>query len=120
MSGRRTTPEQGWLGQMQEVASGLREWRAQHPRATFIEIEAELDRRLSALRAELLADVALASAATEVARGTAGGCPHCGGALRDEGARERTVVTLGQAPVRLRRDYATCTRCGYRFFPSGS
>ncbi len=31
----------------------------------------------------------------------------------------RTLVTAGQAAVTLRRDYATCTACGYRLFPPG-
>jgi DNA-directed RNA polymerase subunit RPC12/RpoP len=108
-----------WAGSARAVFLGLREWRAAHPRATLTEIEAELDRRWAALRGQMLADLALASPATEVAAAGAGACPHCGGALRDEGARERTLVTAGQAPVTLRRDYATCTRCGYRLFPPG-
>jgi hypothetical protein len=103
----------------QEVFLGLREWRARHPQASFAAIEAEVDAQLSQLRAQLLADLALASAATEVTGPVALVCPGCGGTLQDEGPRERTVVTVGHAPVTLRRDYATCTQCGYRFFPSG-
>ena len=106
----------GWEGGAQAVFLGLREWRAAHPRATLAAIEAELDRRWAALRGQMLADLALASAAVESAAAT---CPHCGGALRDEGARERTLVTAGQGAVTLRRDYATCTGCVYRFFPPG-
>ena len=109
-----------WAGIMQESVLGLQDWRAGHPQATFAEIEGELDRRWSVLRAALLADLALASAATEGAAAPAVPCPQCAGQhLRDEGLRERTLVTLGHAPVTLRRDYATCADCGYRFFPSG-
>ena len=109
-----------WAGIMQESVLGLQDWRAGHPQATFAEIEAEVDRHWTVLRAQLLADLALASAATEGAAAPTVPCPQCGGArLRDEGLRERTVQTLGQAPVTLRRTYATCTECGYRFFPSG-
>jgi hypothetical protein len=89
------------------------------PQASFAAIEAEVDAQLSQLRAQLLADLALASAATEVTGPVALVCPGCGGTLQDEGPRERTVVTVGHAPVTLRRDYATCTECGYRFSPSG-
>ena len=109
-----------WAGMMQESVLGLQDWRAGHPQATFAEIEGELDRRWSVLRAAMLADLALASAATVGAAARAAPCPQCGGTqLRDEGTRERTVRTLGDAPVTLRRAYATCTQCGYRFFPSG-
>jgi uncharacterized protein with PIN domain len=114
---RRHTRQLAAQAQFQEVFLGLQEWRALHPQAQFAAIEAELDRRLNQQRAQLLADLALASAATEVTPVAC--CPGCGGALRDEGPRQRTVVTVGQAPVTLDRDYATCTQCGYRFFPSG-
>jgi hypothetical protein len=117
-----TTRQAGrdWAGIMQESVLGLQDWRAGHPQATFAEIEVELDRRWSVLRAAMLADLALASAATAGAAAPTVPCPQCGGTqLRDEGPRERTVRTLGHAPVTLRRAYATCTQCGYRFFPSG-
>jgi hypothetical protein len=109
----------GWEGSVQEVLLGLRDWRALHPKATLAEIEAELDRRLHHLRAQLLTDLALASAATALASGERPVCPECGGPLRDEGVRERTVVTMGNEPVRLRRDYATCARCGSGLSPPG-
>lgn len=109
-----------WAGVMQEHVLGLQAWRAGHPTATFAEIEAELDRQWSGVRAQLLADLALAQGSAAGAGCPAAPCPDCGGtAFRDEGARERTVVTLGHAPVALRRDYRRCTQCGYRFFPSG-
>src|SRR5690348_6680582 len=108
-----------WEEGAQAVFLGLREWRALHPQATLREIEVELDRRWAALRGQMLADLALASAATAVAAPTPPVCPQCGGTLRDEGVRQRTLWTTGQAAVTLRRDYATCIACGYRFFPPG-
>lgn len=107
-----------WEGGAQAVFLGLREWRALHPKATLQEIEAELDRRWATLRGQMLTDLALASSAAGVTAGTPK-CPHCGGVLRGEGARERTLRTTGQAPVTLRRDYATGTRSGYRLSPPG-
>lgn len=109
----------GWEGGAQGVFLGLREWRAAHPTATLAAIEAEVDRRWAVLRGQMLADLALASAATDVASAAPPVCPECGGRLRDEGVRERTLVTAGQAPVTLRRDYATCVDCGHRLFPPG-
>ncbi len=124
--GRREPGELGasWTSSVQEVFLGLKEWRTLHPRATLAEIETELDRRLLALRADLLADLALASraAALPAASATSGErpvCPACGGPLQDEGPHPRTLQTLGGAEVRLERDYATCTRCGYGTFPPG-
>jgi len=54
-----------WRQLSEEVISGMKEWRVQHPRATFQEIEAALDERLARLRARMLQDAALLSRADE-------------------------------------------------------
>lgn len=109
-----------WEGSAQELFLGLREWRDLHPRAPLAEIEAELDRRLGRVRAQMLADLALASRATEVG-GTEPAerprCRECGGELVSEGRRVRTLQTVNDQAVTLERDYATCTACGSRIFP---
>ncbi|MGH2410195.1 MAG: hypothetical protein ACRDGS_07510 [Chloroflexota bacterium] len=56
----------GWQGLADEVFSGMVEWRVQHRRATFGEIEREVDVRLAGLRARLVQDVALRSARTDL------------------------------------------------------
>jgi DNA-directed RNA polymerase subunit RPC12/RpoP len=108
-----------WEGQAQGLFGGLREWRATHPTATFAEIEAELDRQLQHVRALMLTDLALASQAADLQASGQTVCPDCGGPLRDEGVHRRTVMTWGNAPVTLERDYATCPACGSRVFPPG-
>lgn len=106
-----------WAGSAHEVFLGLREWRALHPTATLAAIEGELDRRWAVLRGQLLAALALARAAASVTSGAAGCCPECGGVLRDEGVRRRTLITTGQAPITLSRDYTTYVQCGRRSSP---
>ena len=108
-----------WAGSMQELFFGVREWRASHPTATLAEMERELDRRLARVRAQILTDLALASAAADLQSGVAPPCPECGGVLHDEGRQARTLVTLGDEAVPLERDYATCVQCGRRLFPPG-
>lgn len=51
-----------WRALSEEILVGLTEWRQQNPKATFREIEAELEERLSRLRARMLADLAVSSA----------------------------------------------------------
>jgi ribosomal protein S27AE len=100
----------------------MADWRAAHPRATFNEIEAALDERLNRVRARVLADLALASAAADLQAASAEErpcCERCGAALRARGQSERGVVTQGGAEVRLVRSYATCPRCGDGSFPPG-
>jgi hypothetical protein len=96
-------------------------WREAHPKATFTEIEEELDRQLNRVRARVLGDLALASATADLAaRGVERArCERCGVALRGQGREERGVVTQGGVEVRLERSYAACPRCGDRSFPPG-
>ena len=111
-----------WQADAAEVWTGLADWRAAHPRATFDEIEAELDGRLNRVRARVLADLALASAAADVqaaSRAERPRCAGCGVVLQARGASERTLLTQGGVEVRLARSYATCPRCGDGSFPPG-
>jgi ribosomal protein S27AE len=113
---------QRWAGDAESVWTGMADWRAAHPKATLSEIEAALDERLNRVRARVLADLALASAAAEVAGAAAEErprCDRCGTVLQARGPSERTLLTQGGAEVRLRRSYAACPRCGDGTFPPG-
>lgn len=113
---------QRWAGDAEAVWTGMAEWRAAHPKATFREIEAALDERLDQVRARVLADLALASAATDVAGEDAEErprCERCGAMVQARGASDRTLLTHGGAEVRLRRTYAACPQCGGGSFPPG-
>ena len=95
-----------WRERSEGVITGLAEWRAQHPRATLPEIEAALDERLAHVRAWMLQDTALASAATDVSQRPAEERPRCpegGPTLDARGQEERTVRTTYARPVTLRR-----------------
>lgn len=111
--------EARWQAMAEEVFIGMREWRLQHPRATFAEIEQAIDERLAGVRARMLQDVALTSAAADLP--TAGAarprCPDCGAALEAHGQETRTVTTTYNKPVQLQRTAARCPACGRRLFP---
>lgn len=111
-----------WEALAEEVFTGFREWRMQHPRATFKEIETALDERLARVRARLLADAALASAAADlgaVAQAERPVCPDCGGRLVLAGQEARTLTTTYEQQLRLVRSATECTACGRRVFPPG-
>ena len=111
-----------WHTLAEEVMSGLKDWRVQHPRATLREIEQALDTRLGDLRARLITDIALASAAADltVAHGEERPrCPTCGGALQARGQRKRTLTTQHDQPVTLQRSYSFCPTCQVGLFPPG-
>ena len=137
--GLDATLDAKWDALAAEAFVGLKEWRLQHPKATFAEIEVAVDERLSAVRARMLEDVALASAAATVSNTPLEdrpACPVCAGAVdttdgaggrgapgagwleaRGQHAREVTV-TYGKA-VTLTREYAVCSVCGTGLFPPG-
>jgi len=120
--GRLDEVEAHWQREAEAVWSGLKEWRLQHPRATFRELEAAVDTRLNGMRARLLEDLALASRAAEVGSQPAAEpllCPRCRVRLAPRGRHARQVVVHGGQAVRLARDYAVCPACGSGLFPPG-
>ena len=114
--------DQTWHALSDEVLTGMKEWRLQHPRATLSEIEAALDERLARLRARMLEDAALASAAADwdAARGeTAPVCPQCGASLKARGGHPRQLQTHGGQSLTLQREYGVCPVCQTGIFPPG-
>jgi hypothetical protein len=57
--------EQAWHRMTEEIMVEMREWRAQHPKATLREMETALDSRWARVRARLLEELALTSAAAD-------------------------------------------------------
>lgn len=110
----------GWRSLADEVWLGVAEWRAAHPKATFTEIEQAVEEQMARIRARVMADVALASASSDVrtlpeeARPR---CTECGGILEPRGQQTREVLTLRGDTIPLRRSYTTCRSCGLGDFP---
>ena len=111
-----------WRTLSDAVLTGMQDWRAAQPRATFAEIEAEGETQLARLRARLLEDAALASRAADLTAQAAAErppCPTCGQELQPRGQQTRTVTVRGAQAVRLRRHYAVCPACGTGVCPPG-
>jgi len=116
---KRQELQAGWSGMSEAIMEEVATWRAEHPKATFREIEAEIDRRLSALRAKMISDTANASAAAEweVAEGVV--CPACGAKLIKKGKKKRILLTREGRKIELEREYGVCVACGQGIFPPG-
>jgi len=82
------------------------------------EIEAALDERLARLRARMLEDAGLASAAADwdAARAV---CPQCGAPLKARGGHPRQLQTHGGQSLTLQREYGVCPVCQTGLFPPG-
>jgi hypothetical protein len=105
-----------------EIMSGIREWRAAHPRATFAEIQTAVDERLNQVRARVLEEVAQASQAAAGADLTPTErplCATCGERMTPKGSRPRTVLVQGEQTVTLTRNYWCCPTCEAALFPPG-
>jgi hypothetical protein len=115
----------GYDGRWEEATVELRRtmkaWRDSHPQATFLQIEVALEEELSKLRAEMLSDLANASAAAEgeTADGERVRCPKCGGASHRHGHRKRELKGQHDQSIRIERRVMTCARCRHTFSPSG-
>ena len=113
--------EEKWVELAEEVVTGVRDWRAAHPKATFREIEAAVDERVDRMRARLLEEAAMASRARDIS-GPVEEQPHCascGHELERRGERERGITVRGDETVKLRRRYAVCPVCRTGLFPPG-
>jgi hypothetical protein len=120
--GRSEDANTRWQVQARAAREALAQWRQQHPTATFTEIEAAVDQQLDALRAALIADLARASRAADLAAKQAGApprCPSCGERLASQGQHRRHVLVQGGQTVDLHRDYAVCPACGRGLLPPG-
>ena len=114
--------EARWRDLTEEVIAGMQQWRLQHPKATFKEIETTLDERLAKVRAQMLEDVALASAVTDVSAvrpEERPSCPVCGQSLEAHGQDTRHLTTNHNQTITLTRSYAVCPACGAGLFPPG-
>ncbi len=105
-------------GGTKEILAGMREWRKGHPKATFVEIEAEMEARIRGLREQVLGEIIEMSTATEADEEIVH-CPECGAAMERRGKRKRRLQGAGGSEVELEREYLECPACGAGFFPSG-
>jgi hypothetical protein len=112
--------------QMQRVSAGLSDvlgmtqWRKEHPKATWAEIEAAVDEQINPLRAQLLEDLVGMGQSEDWSkrppeeRPT---CATCGRPLWARGEHTRYIQTTGGEGVKVARSYGTCPTCGVGFFP---
>ncbi len=113
------TPDQ-WHRLSEEIVTGMHEWRLQRPTARLSEIETALDARLARMRARILEDVALQSAATRWQEAPAGQQPcsrECGTPLKDRGSHSRRLQTHGGHDLTLERSSGVCPTCQVGVFP---
>jgi len=113
------TKDPKWQKLVDEILSGMVEWRKQHSKATFAEIERETMKRMAELQARLMEEMAHMSEARDWANGDEPSCPECGVKMHRRGERKRHLQGQGGQEVVVNRAYAVCPKCGAEFFPPG-
>ena len=111
-----------WRAVSEDVIVGMAKWRKEHPKATFAEIEDEVERRVTQLRTSLLQEAAQESEVSTWNKGPQEQrpiCPQCKTPLVARGKQKRKIKTQGGQSVQLERQYGTCPHCGYGVFPPG-
>lgn len=111
-----------WDSLVEETKERIRRWRAEHPRATFNEIETTVNEEMARVRARIMEDLIHESASREW-RGRAKEerpkCLGCGAALQSNGSGERHLVTDYEQVIELERSHGRCPECGATVFPPG-
>ena len=111
-----------WHALAEAASPGRAAWRVQHPTATRRAIAPAIDDPLVTLRARLLADAALASAATDRA-GLPGAArpvgPDCGHRLAARGPAVRRLTPAPEQTRTVPRRRAGCPHCGPPLLPPG-
>ena len=99
-----------------EMYEELRQWRANHPEASFDEIAAQVTPRRRELMGRLLVQLAGQHGDGEVIEGVS--CPECGGAMSYKGTPSREVLHK-EGETELVRAYYHCAQCKTGLFPPG-
>ncbi len=105
-----------------EILTDIKEWRRATPRATYVQIEDEIHKRLMQLEARLIEGAVEESPSRGWGRGSeheAALCPKCAVPLQARGQQKRILQGNGGESVTISRTYGTCPKCGESLFPPG-
>jgi hypothetical protein len=109
-----------WLATGATMVSEGKEWRTAHPKATVVDSEDEVHRRMMQVEAHLVQDVAQERSRRVWGKDTGGEAPRCLTSqvpLPARGHDTRPVQGHGAERVTLLRTDGTCPHGGERFFP---
>lgn len=95
----------------------LKQWRRDHPQATFDEIEDAVQAEVEHWQAQVMRQLVAGEAAPEMVPAAGPACPSCGGHMQRCGRRAREVVSRMGQPIRWERPYYVCPACGAGLFP---
>ena len=84
--------KQKWTELYEKTSEEVLKWRGERQKATLTEIEENVDEKLAKLRAQMIADLAMASAVADMkglAKTARPTCPKCEKAMQANGKQKR-------------------------------
>lgn len=114
--------QEKWREAFGEASEAVSEWRVGHPRATFNEIENQVDGKLAKIRAEMIEDLVRESQLTnltEIPKGKRPQCPVCGQVLASNGKQKRQLISSHEQVIEIERSKGYCGHCRVSYFPPG-
>jgi hypothetical protein len=118
----RMKKQEKWMESFGEASEAVSEWREEHPRATFNDIENQVDGKVAKIRAEMIEDLVRESQLTnltEIAKEGRPKCPVCGQVLASNGRQKRQLISSHEQVIEIERSKGYCRRCRVSFFPPG-
>ena len=111
-----------WRASFQDVSETVSSWREKHRRATFTEIENNVDEQLAQLRTKMIQDLVAESKLVDIKalpREERPCCPACGEPLAANGKQKRQLISQHEQVVEVERSKGYCRACRVSFFPPG-
>lgn len=112
--------QQKWQEEFEEASTTVEKWREKNKKASFTEIEKQLDEQMAQLRAKMLADLVAESELRdfkELPVAERPKCPSCGKVLASNGQQSREITTNHEEKVEIKRSKGYCRDCKVSYFP---
>ena len=112
--------EDKWQESFRSTSEEVGQWRKKHPKATFSEIENNVDGELAKIRADMIQDLIKESELQDfktLPQEKRPKCPVCGKILASNGQQSRELVTSYEQLIEVERSKGYCKRCRVSYFP---
>ena len=112
--------EDKWHDSFREASEEVSQWRKQHPKATFSEIENSVDEELAKIRDDMIQDLIKESELQNfktLSQEKRPKCPVCGKMLASNGQQRRDLITSHEQVIEIKRSKGYCKTCRVSYFP---
>ena len=112
--------QKSWEKRFKEESEKIIQWRGEKKKASFNEIENQVEEGLARIRAKMLSELVAESDLRDfkgLAKKERPKCPSCGEGLSSNGKQKRKLVTTREEELEIERSKGYCHQCQVSFFP---